>query len=136
VRAGHGTDRAPPESDLDPMTQFDQALSELREHDGVEHLLVLGGDGLLIRHLGEASALAVERVAAMIPGVQAACAALGRAAGQGEFGTAVLEYRQGVAIVAPLSADVLLGVLLRAGVGFAPLLRTLRLERERLAGLL
>lgn len=117
------------------MTQFDQALSQLGEHEGVEHLLVLGGDGLLIRHLG-ASTLAVERVAAMIPGVQAACAALGRAAGQGEFGTAVLEYGQGVAIVAPLSPDVLLGVLLRTGVGFAPLLRAVRLERERLAGLL
>ena len=31
------------------MTQLDEALREVQEHEGVEHLLLVGLDGLLIR---------------------------------------------------------------------------------------
>ena len=118
------------------MTQLDEALAALREHEGVEHLLLVGRDGLLIRDAGAPGGFAAETVAAMVPGLASACAALARATAQGPFTTAVLEFAAGVVVVAPLSGEVLLAVVLRQGVGFAPLLRTLRRDRERIAGLL
>ena len=118
------------------MTQLDEALSAVREHEGVEHLLLVGRDGLLIRDAIASADFAAETVAAMIPGLAGACAALTRATGQGAFSTAVLEFASGVVVIAPLSPEVLLAAVLRQGVGFAPLLRTLRRDRDRLAGLL
>jgi predicted regulator of Ras-like GTPase activity (Roadblock/LC7/MglB family) len=118
------------------MTQLDEALRRLKEHDGVERLLLVGRDGLLVREAGDGAALDAETVAAMIPGLAGACTALTRATGQGAFSTAVLEFAAGVVVIAPLSDDALIAVLLRPAVGFAPLLRALRTERDRLASLL
>ena len=118
------------------MIQLDEALRGLQEHEGVEHLLLVGRDGLLIRGTGAAQGSAAETVAAMVPGVASACAALTRATGQGPFVTAALEFAAGVVVIAPLSPEVLLAVVLRPGIGFAPLLRTLRRDRDHLAGLL
>jgi predicted regulator of Ras-like GTPase activity (Roadblock/LC7/MglB family) len=118
------------------MTQLDDALSGLTRHEGVEHLLLLGDDGLLIRHLGDGAALEPETVAAMVPEIVTASGALGQAAGRGELATAVLQLRAGVVVIAPLSSEVLLAVVLRPGVGFSSLLRRLHEERDDLAGLL
>jgi predicted regulator of Ras-like GTPase activity (Roadblock/LC7/MglB family) len=118
------------------MTQLDDALSGLTRHEGVEHLLLLGDDGLLIRHHGDGAALEAETVAALVPEIVAASGALGQAAGRGEMATAVLQLRSGVAVIAPLSPEVVLAVLLRPGIGFSSLLRRLHEEREELAGLL
>ena len=118
------------------MTELDQALRALQAHDGVEQLLLVGRDGLLIRDAGARPGLATDTAAAMLPGLASACEALARATGQGAFTTAALEFASGVVVVAPLSPEILLAVVLRAGVGFAPLLRTLRRDRERIAGLL
>lgn len=117
------------------MTELDQALADLRSYDGVEHVLVLGRDGLLIQHLGD-SGLDVETVTAMVPAVASSGDSLGLAAGLGDAATAVLELADGVAILAALSPDLLLAVLLRGGVGFAPLLRALRADRARIAALI
>lgn len=118
------------------MIQLDEALRGLQEHEGVEHLLLVGRDGLLIRGTDGAEPSSAETVAAMVPGVASACSALSRATEQGPFATAVIEFATGVAVIAPLSDEVLLAVVLRPGVGFAPLLRTLRRDRDHLAGLL
>lgn len=117
------------------MTQLDRALARLTEHPGVQHVLLLGNDGLLVRHVGDAS-LESETVAAMVPGLVAACTALAGAAGRGAFSTAVVELTQGVALVTSLSPELLLAVLLAPNVGFGPLLRELRQERAQLAQLL
>jgi predicted regulator of Ras-like GTPase activity (Roadblock/LC7/MglB family) len=112
------------------MSELDTALSRLRSHSGVEHLILLGRDGLVIKHVDGAGN--EETVAARIPGIVAACEAFGGSARLGRFATTVLEFEQGVAIVACLSGDLLLVVLVQPGVGFAPLLRELRRERTRL----
>jgi predicted regulator of Ras-like GTPase activity (Roadblock/LC7/MglB family) len=117
------------------MSELDRALSSIRGHEGVEHVLVLGRDGLLIQHSG-VGALDAEDVAAMVPGIVSAASGLGSAAGQGEAATVVVRFRQGVAVVEELSPDLLLAVLLRADVGFAALLRELSRERERLGTLI
>jgi predicted regulator of Ras-like GTPase activity (Roadblock/LC7/MglB family) len=116
------------------MPPLDTALAALGAHPGVEHVLVLGRDGLLIQHAGGAG-LDAETVSAMAPGVAQAAAELGRAAGLGEAQTVAVRLDRGVALVASLSADLLLAVLLRDGVGFAPLLRELAERRGELAGL-
>lgn len=116
------------------MPPLETALAALGAHPGVDHVLVLGRDGLLIQHAGGAG-LDAETVSAMAPGVAAAAGGLGQAAGLGDVQTVVLKLENGVALVAVLSADLLLAVLLRDGVGFAPLLRELAERRGELASL-
>jgi predicted regulator of Ras-like GTPase activity (Roadblock/LC7/MglB family) len=117
------------------MSQLNDALRRLHGREGVEHVVLLGADGLLIRHLG-ASVPEPDTIAAMVPGLVSAAASLGSAADGGEFATAVIEFSQRVAIVLRLSSDLLLALVLSPGIGFAPLLREVRGERDRLAGLL
>jgi predicted regulator of Ras-like GTPase activity (Roadblock/LC7/MglB family) len=116
------------------MSELESALVRLRGHEGVQDLILLGRDGLVIRHLGNGGN--EEAVAARVPGIAAACGALGSAAATGALATAVLEFDSGVAIVTVLSADMLLALLVQPGVGFAPLLRDLRRERRTLVELL
>ncbi|HEU0077975.1 MAG TPA: roadblock/LC7 domain-containing protein [Longimicrobiaceae bacterium] len=116
------------------MPQLDTALASLAAHPGVEHVLVLGRDGLLIAHTGPGG-LDAETVSAMVPGVASAATELGRAAGHGGATTIVARLDDGVALVSVLSDEVLLAVLLRGDVGFAPLLRDLTQRRDELAGL-
>jgi predicted regulator of Ras-like GTPase activity (Roadblock/LC7/MglB family) len=116
------------------MPPLETALAALGAHPGVEHVLVLGRDGLLIQHAGGAG-LDAETVSAMAPGVASAAGDLGRAAGMGGAQTVAVKLDAGVALVAALSDDLLLAVLLRDGVGFAPLLRELSERRAELAGL-
>ena len=116
------------------MPQLETALSSLRSHAGVQHVLVLGRDGLLIAHQGDGP-LDAETVSAMVPGVASAASGLGRAAGAGPASVIAARLERGVALVAELSPEVLLAVLLAEGVGFAPLLRELAERRDDLAAL-
>ena len=116
------------------MSELDDALERLRGHHGVEHVLVLGSDGLLIQHTG-GGALDPETVSAMVPGLAQAASALGGAAGSGAAATVVARLERGVAVVQPLSDDVLLAVLVRPDTGFAPLLHDLAESRAALAAL-
>lgn len=116
------------------MASLDTALASLAAHPGVEHVLVLGRDGLLIAHTGDGG-LDAETVSAMVPGLAGAASSLGRAADQGAASTVVVRLDDGAAIVQELSAEVLLAVLLRGHAGFAPLLRELSQRRGELAGL-
>ncbi|HEX8211711.1 MAG TPA: roadblock/LC7 domain-containing protein [Longimicrobium sp.] len=116
------------------MSELDDALQALRAHPGVEHVLVLGRDGLLIQHAGDSS-LDAETVSAMVPGVAQSARALGEAAGTGAASTVVARMGSGVAVVAVLSEELLLAILLRDGVGFAPLLHEVGARREALARL-
>lgn len=116
------------------MSELDQALDAIRGHAGVEHVLVLGRDGLLIQHAGP-SGLDADTVSAMVPGLASAAALLGGAAGAGRAETVVARLESGVAVVSVLSDEVLLAVLLRPGVGFAGLLAELAGRRDALAAL-
>lgn len=101
----------------------------------MRHVLLLGRDGLLVRHLGT-DAIDVETVAAMVPTLASAAGSLGEATRLGDLATAVLELGEGVTIVVSLPDELLLALVLDPGVGFAPLLREARAERDRLAALL
>ncbi|MDQ3555575.1 MAG: roadblock/LC7 domain-containing protein [Gemmatimonadota bacterium] len=116
------------------MSELDRALDALSEHPGVQHVLILGRDGLLVQHQGSEE-VDPEAIAALVPGLASACAALGEATGRGDFRTAVAQMNGGVAVVTALADDLLLAILLRAGVGFAPLLREVASRREALGAL-
>jgi predicted regulator of Ras-like GTPase activity (Roadblock/LC7/MglB family) len=116
------------------ISELETALLAVRDHEGVEQVLLLGRDGLAIRSVGS-NGLDTETVAAVVPPLLASADMLGDAAERGHARTLVTEYGPGVAIVAPLSDELLLAVLVRPDVGFAPLLATLRRDRDRLATL-
>ena len=118
------------------MTKLDEILRELKSHEGVEHIILVGRDGLLVQDLGDDDPRAREMVAAMLPGVADACTAAGLASDKGPFATAAIEFGAGVVIVSSVTPDLLLAAVVRAGVGFAPLLRALRADRARLAAIL
>ncbi len=118
------------------MSALEQVLKGVRDHPGVEHVLLLGRDGLLIQHLGAKDTLDTETTAAVLPEIASASELLGKAGSLGEFATAVLEYEGHVAIILALSPDLLLAVLLHDDVGFSTLLRTLRSDRGHLASLI
>jgi predicted regulator of Ras-like GTPase activity (Roadblock/LC7/MglB family) len=109
-------------------------MASLGEHEGVEHVLLLGRVGMIIQHSGS-GVLDAETVSAMVPGIASAAGGLAAAAGLGDASTVVMRLGSGVAVVDVLSPELLLAVLLRDGVGFAPLLRDLSRDRERLASL-
>lgn len=116
------------------MSSIETALQSLRGHPGVEEVLVLGRDGLLIQHTGDGR-IDAETVSAMVPGLVQAASALGGAAGKGAAATVVLRLERGVALVEALSADLLLAVVVADGMGFAPLLREIHARRDALASL-
>lgn len=115
------------------MSQLDEALATLKAHDGVEHVVVAGADGLLVHHLGQPAGLDADRFVAMLPGLARGADEVADAAAGGRTSTTVLELEQGVAIVVPLSEDLLLALLLRSGVPFPALLREVRQRRGQLA---
>jgi predicted regulator of Ras-like GTPase activity (Roadblock/LC7/MglB family) len=116
------------------MSSLETALQALRAHPGVEEVLVLGHDGLLIQHVGDGH-IDAETVSAMVPGLRQSAAELGRAAGKGAAATAVVRLERGVAVVEELSADLLLAVLVAGDVPFAGLLREVHARRDALAAL-
>jgi predicted regulator of Ras-like GTPase activity (Roadblock/LC7/MglB family) len=116
------------------MPPLETALRSLHAHPGVEEVLVVGHDGLLIQHLGD-QAIDAETVSAMIPALAQAAAGLGAAAERGNGGTVVVRMERGVAVVEPLSADLLLAVLVAPDTGFAPLLQELHRRRGEIASL-
>jgi uncharacterized protein len=109
-------------------------VAVLRRRDGVEAAVVLGGDGLVIASDTDPE-IDAEQLAAHLPGVVTAAEDFGAAAGQGELGTSVLEYSDGLALVAVLSRDALLVVLVRADADVAPLIYDVRRSRAQLAAL-
>ena len=117
------------------MSKLDEALASLKAHEGVQHVVLAGTDGLLVHHLGDAGGVEGDRVAAMLPGLLHAADDFGGGCGGGEAATVVIELADGVAIGMPLSPDLLLAVVLRPGIPFTGLLREVRRDRASLASL-
>lgn len=109
-------------------------VSALRRRDGVDAALVVGRDGLLID--GDTSGpLDPDGLAAYVPPMALAAAEMGLAAQRGAFGLMVLEYAGGSVVVASLSADAYLLVLLQPQANLASLLFELRRHRAQISAL-
>ena len=117
------------------MATIRDVVEALSRRTGVDAVVVVGRDGLLIDSR-TANGLDPEGVAALLPSVINQMAQLGDAGGRGEFGTAVLEFGRGLAVVAVLNADALLIVLVQPATNVGALLFDLRRHRSAIAGLL
>jgi len=117
------------------MPTIRDVVQALARREGVDAVIILGNDGLPIDSQ-VAAGLDSETVAAHLPAVLQSCEELGRNALRGDLTTGVLEYAGGFAVVANLSHDAKLLVLLRPGANLGPLLYDLTRHRAAIAGLL
>ena len=116
------------------MATIRDLVGAIRRREGVEAVVVLGRDGLVIDSQ-LASGLTADDLAAHVPSVLTAADELGMAAGRDALATAVLEYPGGLAIVSVLSGEALLLVLAQPNPNLGQLLFELRRNREHIAAL-
>jgi predicted regulator of Ras-like GTPase activity (Roadblock/LC7/MglB family) len=117
------------------MATIREVVEALRSRAGVDGAIVVGRDGLPIDSR-TANGVDADNVAALLPAVINGLAQLGEAGGRGEFGTGVLEFGAGLAVVSVLNADALLVLLVRPSTNVGALLFDLRRHRAAIAGLL
>ena len=117
------------------MPSIRDLVGAIRQREGVEAAVVLGRDGLLIDSQG-VPGLDPEDLAARIPSIIGPADDLGNAVGRGDLVTAVLEHRDGLAIISVLNADAVLVVLVRPDANVGQLLFELRRNREHIAALI
>ena len=116
------------------MASIRDLVAALRQREGVDAAIVLGRDGLLIDSQ-VIPGLNAEDLAARIPPIIGPADELGTSAGRGELVTAILEHRQGIAIVSVLSSEAVLFVLVQPSANIGQLLYELRRNRGHIAAL-
>jgi len=116
------------------MANIRDLVAALRQREGVDAAIVLGRDGLLIDSQ-VIPGLNAEDLAARIPPIIGPADELGTSAGRGELVTAILEHRQGIAIVSVLSSEAVLFVLVQPSANIGQLLYELRRNRGHIAAL-
>lgn len=109
-------------------------VAAIRQRDGVEAAVMLGRDGLLIDSQTVPN-LDAEQVAAHVPSIIQFADELGGSAARGALQTAVLEHERGLAVIACLSADAVLLVLVQPTANLGQLLYELRRNRANIAAL-
>ncbi len=117
------------------MPTIRDVVRALAGREGVDAIIVLGRDGLTIdSHAGDG--LDPDGLAALVPSVVAACSRLGAAAERGGFGTGVVEFERGMALVSELTSETLLAMFIRPGANVGSLLYELKRHRAAIADLL
>jgi predicted regulator of Ras-like GTPase activity (Roadblock/LC7/MglB family) len=109
-------------------------VATLRRFDGVQGAAVLGRDGLLIDNEADAG-LDGESIAAHVPSILQSCDDLGHAASIGGLQTAVLEHGDSTVVLAAMSSDVVLLVIVKPDANLGALLYDIRRHRAGLASL-
>jgi len=117
------------------MTELADVVQGLAARDGVQAVLLLSSDGLPIEH-GARGPFDSETVAALAATLAKHAALLGQGAGRGDLTTAVLEYADGLLILARAGAGDWLALLAAPDADVGPLLYDLRQHRSALAPLL
>lgn len=116
------------------MATIRDLVATIRRFDGVTAAAVLGRDGLLIDHDAD-SGLDAEQMAAHVPSILQFADELGTAAAAGPLQTAILEHQDAIAVLAAMSADVVLLVLVRPDANVGALVYDIRRHRAGLAAL-
>jgi predicted regulator of Ras-like GTPase activity (Roadblock/LC7/MglB family) len=117
------------------MTELGEVVQSLAARDGVQAVLLLSSDGLPIEHAARGG-FDSETVAALAATLAKHAELLGQGAGRGELVTAVLEYAEGLLVLARAGAGDWLAVLAAPDADIGPLLFDLRQHRSALASLL
>src|SRR5438094_9845244 len=92
------------------MATIREVVEAFSRRPGVDAVVVVGRDGLPIDSHAK-NGVDPENVAALLPSVINGMTQLGEAARRGEFGTGVLEFGAGLAVVSVVDADAVLVVL-------------------------
>jgi predicted regulator of Ras-like GTPase activity (Roadblock/LC7/MglB family) len=117
------------------MIELGEVVQSLAARDGVQAVLLLSGEGLPIEHAARTT-FDSETVAALAATLAQHAERLGQGARLGETGTAVLDYSEGLLILARAGTGDWLAVLAAADADIGPLLFDLRQHRSALATLL
>lgn len=117
------------------MSGLGEAVWRLAERDGVEAALLASSDGLHIESAAR-GALEPDTVAALAATLGRQAVRLGEGARQGELLTTVLEYENGLVVLAALGPEGWLALLTRSDADLGGLLYDLRQHRPALAALL
>ncbi|MEO9019626.1 MAG: roadblock/LC7 domain-containing protein [Gemmatimonadaceae bacterium] len=116
------------------MPTLRELTEAIQRRAGVQEVVILGADGLLIETHDSAQSRA-EALAARVPAVATAANQLGDAASAGNAGLVLLEFERGYGVVIRLSDQVLLFVSASREVALADLLFDLRRHRSAMAAL-
>lgn len=117
------------------MATIRDVVDALGRRDGVEAVIILGNDGLPIAsHVSNGTD--PEVLSALVPNIIQATEQLGQHAGRGSMTAGVIEYNSGLAVLASLSAETKLLILVRPRTNVGPLLYDLTRYRAEIAGLL
>lgn len=116
------------------MATIRDLVATLRRFDGVMAAAVLGRDGLLIDSDANAG-IDAEQVAAHVPSILQFADELGTAAGAGSLQTAILEHQGATVVLAGMSAEVVLLVLVTPDANLGGLIYDIRRHRAGLATL-
>src|SRR5438034_761781 len=103
------------------MATIREVIEAFSRRPGVDAVVLVGRDGLPIDSHAR-NGVDPDNVAALLPSVINGMTQLGQAAGRGEFGTGVLEFGGGLAVVSVLNADALLVVLVQPSTNVGGLL--------------
>lgn len=106
----------------------------IRQRPGIEAVVVLGRDGLLIDSQST-TALDAEGLAARVPGIVASADEIGMTTGKGAMRIALVEHEHGYAIVSSVGDDAVLCVLTSLTADLGSLLYDVRRHRESIARL-
>ncbi len=110
-------------------------MQALGTRDGVDAVIVLSRDGLTI-DAHAANGVDADSLSAMVPPTVAACEQLGTAADRGGFGMLLVEYKNGLILVAELTADALLAIFFRSATNVGTHLYEFQRHRAAIATLL
>jgi uncharacterized protein len=117
------------------MAGLGEVVRALSARDGVEAVLVLSADGLPIEHAARVP-FEPEAVAALTATLIQYATRLGVGAGRGAHRTSVIEYEQGLLIVAQIGPGDSLAILAAPDANVGELLYDLRQHRPALAALM
>lgn len=106
----------------------------IRRRPGIEAVVVLGRDGLLIDSQSTLD-LDAEGLAARVPGIVAAADEIGVTTGKGPMRIALIEHETGYAVVSSVGDDALLCVLTTHSADLGSLLYDVRRHRESISRL-
>jgi hypothetical protein len=107
----------------------------IRQRPGIEAVVVLGRDGLLIDSQSNIPVNS-EDLAARIPGLVASADEIGHTTQRGEMRLALLEHEHGYAVVSSVGDDALLCVLTNPTADLGLLLFDVRRHRQAIAEIL
>ena len=110
-------------------------MQALNERDGVDGAFVIGNDGLTI-DLAVSADLDSDTISALVPGVVKSCKEFSASSEIGDFWSSVIEFGKGKLIVAELSSEATLAVLVNQHTNLGPILYEIKQHQPAIAALL